>query len=393
MSDTIEGQDLDILNDGAEEIPEEETIEESEELEEKPEEESELDESEESEESEDKESKEETPTEEKEDKETKLSSGNFRRPTVKEITEKYPGLFKDFPQVKEALFREKQFNEEFNSIADAKEAKSKAETFDFINEDINTGNTLRLLSSIKESSPNGFKKFTENFLPHLFKTDEGAYFRTITPLMKNFVRSMYSEGKKLNNENISSAALVALEYLGFEESDLQGEKRIPKEIEDKEREISDREKNFNHQRYQEAYEQVSSNVKSELDSLISELTKNDKGSSYELKKYREDIFATLNKYMGSDKKNNDEMTSYWKRAEKAGFNREWRDRISNAYLSRAKAILPAIRNKVRKEVFGQTTSKKIEESKKQVVQKKSTTQITSPPNKRFKSDLDILNED
>src|SRR6266404_1233667 len=46
----------------------------------------------------------------------------FDRPTLKAIKEKYPNLFKDFPQLRDGYFRELQYTAIFPTIEDAKEA-------------------------------------------------------------------------------------------------------------------------------------------------------------------------------------------------------------------------------------------------------------------------------
>src|SRR3990167_9176528 len=46
----------------------------------------------------------------------------------KEILAKYPTIFKDFPYLEVAYFRDRQFSEIFPTVDDAKEAQEKADT-------------------------------------------------------------------------------------------------------------------------------------------------------------------------------------------------------------------------------------------------------------------------
>src|SRR4030095_17039531 len=48
----------------------------------------------------------------------------------KEILKKYPNVFKDFPYLEAAYYRDRQFTEVFSDLDNAKEALGKAESFD-----------------------------------------------------------------------------------------------------------------------------------------------------------------------------------------------------------------------------------------------------------------------
>jgi len=67
------------------------------------------------------EKKEEAKEEEEEEEEEELELGP-RRPSFKEIKEKYPDFFKTFPELREAFFRESEYTKIFPTVEDAKEA-------------------------------------------------------------------------------------------------------------------------------------------------------------------------------------------------------------------------------------------------------------------------------
>ena len=61
------------------------------------------------------------------------------------------------------------------------------------------------------------------------------------------------------------------------------------------------------------------------------------------------ILKRVNEVLSSDERHMAAMRSMWEKAERSGFSAEWRNRIRNYYLSRAKAILPGIRAKAKSE--------------------------------------------
>src|SRR5437763_300329 len=59
---------------------------------------------------------------EKEEEEEEEEHGIVGRPTFKDIKAKYPNLFKDFPDLRDMVFRERDYSELFPTVEDAKEA-------------------------------------------------------------------------------------------------------------------------------------------------------------------------------------------------------------------------------------------------------------------------------
>ena len=49
-----------------------------------------------------------------------------------------------------------------------------------------------------------------------------------------------------------------------------------------------------------------------------------------------------------DKRHMETMNSLWKQANKAAFAGNWKDRLLSTYMSRARALMPAIRERIRK---------------------------------------------
>lgn len=319
-------------------------------------------------------------------------TSGYIRPSVTEIKAKYPTFFKEFPAVQKALFIAKEYADEFESIDAARDSKEKSETLDRIQTEIVAGNAENFISAIKEFDSKATEKFVNNFIPHLMKVDKDLYFQAITPIVQRFVQGMYGKGKKTGDENLANAALVALQHAGFSEEDLNiREERSDPKLQEREAELTRREQGLEQQRFVSAANEVDSECHKALSEEIDELIKGEKCTPYEKKGMKEDILKTFNKAIVKDAEHMKLMTQLWEKAKKAGYNREWRERISDAYLSRAKRLLPVVRNKVRAEMLGTTKVSKVSEK---VVEKKSerTPQQQTQNNRRpkFKSDMDIL---
>ncbi len=97
---------------------------------------------------------EESETEEKDEKEEELKLDEDKEdelelvdiPRKKEIEAKYPKIFKDFPQLERALFRNAAYSEVFATINDAKEAKQSLEDYNGFQSELMSGNIENVLN-------------------------------------------------------------------------------------------------------------------------------------------------------------------------------------------------------------------------------------------------------
>src|SRR5439155_10245930 len=84
------------------------------------------------------------------------------RPTFKEITAKYPNLFKDFPDLREAMGREREYTELFDTVDAAKEAKEQVDDFSYLRELVESGSpekTEEFLAAVKEGGEENLINF------------------------------------------------------------------------------------------------------------------------------------------------------------------------------------------------------------------------------------------
>lgn len=118
------------------------------------------------------------------------------RTSYKEITEKYPKFFKEFPDVRHAMAREQKYAELFPTVDDAVEANEKIEAYQQLDEQIMGGDVLSLLKNVHNSDRESYTKLVENFLPTVFQNDRGLYNKITEPIVISLLQHAAREGKK-----------------------------------------------------------------------------------------------------------------------------------------------------------------------------------------------------
>jgi hypothetical protein len=271
----------------------------------------------------------------------------------KEILKKYPQLFKDFPYLQTAYYREQKFTEICGTIDDAKEMHSKAETLDAFEADLMKGNTERTLSAIKETSPKMFQKAVDNYLGVLQKVDNGAYLHVLGNVMKHTIAGMVSEGRKTKNEALEGAAALLNQYcFGSSEYTPPSNLFDGKEESTEESDLDKQRREFRQEKFNDA--------KSTLDERINKIIKNtieasvdprQSMSDYIRRNATRDATEEVTKLLSQDKRFTLTVDKLWEAAFKANFSKSSLEAIKEAYKSKAQTLLPAVVKKARIEAL------------------------------------------
>ena len=317
-----------------------------------------------------------------------LNEDYLPRPSLKAINEKYPNLFKDFPQLRDMYFREDKLTQVFPTVEDAQAAKSDLEGFQALESAIKTGkieDTEMVLSSIKELDSDTLPNFAINVLPALQKIDQNAYFTAITPVLRDAIREIYQGGVKNGNENLKNAALAASLYL-FGNKDIASGQSDIKTPAPKIKESENKDNKERNTILQERYELFRGDVSDEYVStlkndILKGLDPDEVMSDFMKDALVQSIINRIDKVLGADNSHKSNMSRLWKQAESSRFSRDWKDRILNAALSRAKSIMPTIRMRARNEAL------KTKESQGNKMEEKGKNDKTYLPNNGvFKSE-------
>ena len=289
---------------------------------------------------------------------------NYRGIDFKKIKAKFPEFSKtnEYRELKNSFYREAKFSEIFPTLEDASEALENHETFVKLNDEIiNKGSISGLLTAIKEANPESLKKVSESFLDSLSKIEPSLYASTISPVVKRLVRQIYADGIKHRNRNPESdeaKALIAsarnLAMWAFDDPDIvEKQDDLPKrntELEDKERELTEREQKIATERYESALRLAKTNLDRHLDKQILDglNIENEFLRDTLLEKVKEEI----EKQISSDDSHMRRMQQHWRRAEQEGYSNKAISRIINAYLERARPIIPIVRNRLKNAALG-----------------------------------------
>jgi hypothetical protein len=324
----------------------------------------------------------------------------------KEILAKYPKLFKEFPYLEKAYYKEQQYAElGLATLDDAKEIVEKGRILDNFEADLMKGNTETILKSIKETNPEAFNTVADNYLQALGKVDKDAYFTVIGNLMKHTIIGMINEGKRLGEEKgsvLQETAAVLNQYL-FGTSEFEPPKKLAKEKEaDSESEKLKREReDFDKSRLDTAKSDVSSRFDGVLKNTIADnIDKNDSMPPYVKRNAIREVQELVKESLAGDKAFSSMIDRLYKSASEDKYSRTSLDKVLSAYRTRARVLLPSIISKVRNEALkglGKTSS--TESNQGHLPVKRTTTSSSKSGIKSAKdipksmSTLEFLNSD
>lgn len=269
---------------------------------------------------------------------------------------KKAGVLKDNPELRNVLFREKAFSEVFPTVEDAKEAQAVVEVFTKYSQDMTTGNVPAILEAL--SKVDGAQEaFVENFIPALEKHNRDLYLQTLYPEFKK----MLKVAGRNQDKNISIAARN-IHYFLFGDSDTEREVKVEKKSEKRDSSLDSEREAFQKEVEDRFNQTVSTTSERRLDNYIRSAFK---GSG--LSKVLEDslthtIKTRVGNELQADNRHMGNMNSLWRQAKSAKFSKDWEDRITAAYLSRAKILV----NKHRKAVMAEAKLPGVKLQDKQV---------------------------
>ncbi len=290
-----------------------------------------------------------------EDEEDLDAEVELRAPvSVKAITAKYPNFFKDFPYVKDAYFRERDYKEVFPTVEDAKEAAQRAQQFAQFEEGLFKGDTTEVLKSLKETDQKAFATVVDNYLPALMKVDQQAYFHVLGNTISNTVISMLQEAQASGNEQLGAAAKILNQYV-FGTSQLRAPRNLVNQSpqEDEARKQLDNERmKFMTDRFEMVRSDVSTRLENVLKATVAEHIDPKKSmTDYVRKNAINDVMSQLDSLLQNDAEFRRHYDGLWQQAVRSGFNQQSVAAIRKAYLSKSRTVLGKIIGKVRGEAI------------------------------------------
>lgn len=270
----------------------------------------------------------------------------------KEVLAKYPNVFKDFPALETAIYRERAYTHLLPTIEDAKVAVEKSERLDVYESDIMGGSTESLLTAVFNTDRESFAKVVDNYLPTLYKVDEAAYYHTIGNVIKHTIMTMVKDGRANDTEALVEAADIVNQYI-FGTKAFTPPQRLSKGTEKTENtEVDEREKAFVERQFESAKSSVTDKSDRILKATIDKnIDPNESMTDYVKKNAMREAFDDLENAIAADTRFRTILDKLWERAFNDDFSTESMDKIQSAYLSKAKTLLPAIIKKSRNEAL------------------------------------------
>lgn len=288
------------------------------------------------------------------------------------ILKKYPNLFKDFPYMEKAYYREKQFTEVFSTPADAKEASEKAQTLDKFETELLEGDLTNILSAVKDEDKSSFGKLADNYLVALSKVDETAYHHVVGNIIKSTIYNMIKEAET-SDENtgklLKNTAHILNQYV-FGTAKFTAPSKFSKEDSpeksEREIELDRREENFKKQRFESARDSLDKKVDNRLKSIIKvNIDPKESMTEYIRDVAGEKVLNQVWSKLEKEPRFKNLKDKLWENAFKNDYDSNSMGKIETAIISMAKTLLPTVIKRARIEALkgmGKRVNEKLDDN-------------------------------
>jgi hypothetical protein len=332
----------------------------------------------------------------------------YGRPTVKALKKEFPGIFKKYPALRAAFFEYPKYVELFSDIDVAQSAAQKASEYDQLDASVSKGESKELLSTLHENNPKALKTMVRGFAERVRDVDADLYPVLAEPIIEELLYHASQHGTRAQNKNLVLAAKHIANFVfanGGEIPDISKRAKETKNDEptEAEKQLEAERRQYRTEKFEGALMDVGKRCQTELGAVLgnklSELT------PFERKQVIREAQGQVDAKLKADGAFQKTLAALWKKAADDGYSDASKTRIRRAWLERAKAIAPGIRNRLRKEALeGRTERTPSREDSGQQGKKRtfpsqggrsgsSSKRVLDPKKIDWKktSDMDILN--
>lgn len=326
------------------------------------------------------------------------------RPSMKSMIAKHPELtkiLKDFPQLRDAYFREGKLSQFFPSVEDAEIAATKAESLDTFDSLLKSGSTKEIFEAIHSDDPKALDRIAKNILPTLQSINQTLFYDAVTPVIDTLIRNLNAAGIKEKDNNKSAAAKILAHFIHGDYEIPEAQTKKDPELESERKALEDEKKKL----ASETNSRFENNLENRTGKLLTKLISDGLDPNNSLSEFvKSGIVREVIQRVGSELEKNPQHQAQLKKlyrlAQSERYSDKSAERIISAYLSRAKLLIPAVRSKVKNEALGTRTKAK-DGIAKTTGRETSTSQskvnrssLPAKPDKKFwrehPSDMDIL---
>lgn len=269
----------------------------------------------------------------------------------KEILKKYPELFKDFPYLEKAYYREQQFTEILPTIDEAKEAAESHRVLQRYSEDmVEKGNVSNVLKMIKDGNPETYAQVVDNYMEHLNKVDPAAFLHVQSTFIKNVIVGMVEEARASKDDDLRTAALL-LNRWAFGSSTFIPPTKMAKG-EQKDNGLEQREKEFAQKQFDSAVGDINTRVNNAIKGAIdNNIDPTNTMTDYIKKNASKDALDKITRLIEKDARFQVIVEKLWDKAAEANLSSDSINEIRKAFLSKAKSLLAPVIKSARNEAL------------------------------------------
>lgn len=301
----------------------------------------------------------------------------------REILKKYPKLFKDFPHLEKAYYREQQFTEVFPTIPEAREASEKAQALDKYEDDLKKGNLETTLRIIHKESPDGFAKVVDDYMAALNAVDNKSYLHVFGNMIKNTILSMVNEARTSENKQLEAAAVLLNQFV-FGNSRFENPTKLSQdkpEVNKEEENLKRQRQEFIQEKFNDANSGLNTKVQNSIRATIdANIDPKDSMGSYVKKAAIAEAFDATVALIDKDTRFKALIDRLWENAYRHSFNKDSMDKLRSAFMTKAKTILPATIKQARNNAL-KGIGKRVREDKDSDDREESR-ETSSPKNER-----------
>ena len=307
-------------------------------------------------------------------------------PKRQEIKKAFPDLFKKFPALEHALYREQQYAEIYPSIKDAKESRAALDEFNQFQNDLLGGNIEPVLKSVKATNPKAFDKIATNLLDSLVRTDPNAHLeitRQVSKGVLNYLHTAAGIALKRNPEDKHAEQIqIATELI---HNDLFNTREVTPDVRQRVEEenpevakLTAERAKFEESRYVAAFNTVSGRVNNKIvNAVTKEIDTKGIFNDYTKNNLVKDVMAECDKQMVSDQRFSGLIKKLWIKAKNDNYSDKSLKDIDTALLNKAQTILQPIMRAKKGEAMKGLSSVRREEGKRELSRNDKEERTTS----------------
>ncbi|KKN65758.1 hypothetical protein LCGC14_0478030 [marine sediment metagenome] len=292
-------------------------------------------------------------------------------PLLREINKKFPKILKEIKPLRGVLFRENAYSQVFVDPQEATQAAQSLDDYREFERELMGGSTEKVLSAIKSTNADGFKRFVSTVLPVLQTLDAGLYSEVATPVVAAMLQRVAQTGKATGNKNLENSAK---HIAGLIWPNLKGEvpetPRAP--VVDEAAVARDKAQDEREQTFElRVRKDFVGGVKGMSEKLLRKrvdkgLDPNDALSPFLKASVVDKTIRDVQELMDEDTRFNRAMDNLFDKARRGGYSNEFKTRMIGTFLGRATQLIGPIRKRYLRQALGKSDGGKKPPMRRQV---------------------------